>query len=83
QQPFFLSTSFEEFFVSSQPLALSINRSISLAGGEFYSVQTRCQPPLFNIFEPFDSKHLKGQITTLPGRRILLESATVATFIFV
>jgi len=37
---------FEEVFLSSQPLMPSINRSLSSAGGAFYSVQTRCQPSL-------------------------------------
>ena len=37
---------FEEVFLSSQPLALQINLRLSSAGGESYSVQNRCQPPL-------------------------------------
>ncbi|WP_220791114.1 hypothetical protein, partial [Aquipseudomonas ullengensis] len=83
QQPFFLSTSFEEFFVSSQPLALPICLRFTSAGGEFYSVKTRCQPPLFSFFSSFEPKHRQDQTATLPARRILLESATGATFIFV
>ncbi|WP_256670075.1 hypothetical protein, partial [Pseudomonas sp. L-22-4S-12] len=52
------------------------------AGGEFYSVQTRCQPPLSSLFSSFEPKHRQDQTTTLPARRILLESATAATFYF-
>ena len=36
---------FENLF-STQPLAASINLHLSSAGGESYSVQNRCQPPL-------------------------------------
>ncbi|MBU3058249.1 MAG: hypothetical protein KO540_18840, partial [Pseudomonas indica] len=36
---------FENLF-STQPLAASDQPSFSSAGGEFYSVQFRCQPPL-------------------------------------
>jgi hypothetical protein len=74
---------FEEFFVSSQPLALRTSLSISSAGGAFYSVQNRCQPPLSRAFDSGESKHRQDQTTTLSARRILLESAAAATFIFV
>ncbi|WP_249044918.1 hypothetical protein [Ectopseudomonas oleovorans] len=37
----------------------------SPAGGAFYSVQNRCQPPLSNRFRSIRSKHQQDQTTTL------------------
>lgn len=70
---------FEEFFVSSQPLALSINSHLSSAGGESYSVQNRCQPPLSTASDQPDRSHQQRSTTTLSARRILLEFAIRAT----
>ena len=74
---------FEEFFVSSQPLALPTSLPISSAGGAFYSVQNRCQPPLSRAFDSGESKHRQSQTTTPSARRILTESAADAIFYFV
>ena len=74
---------FEEFFVSSQPLALPTSLPISSAGGAFYSVQNRCQPPLSRAFDSRESKHRQSQTTTLSARRILTEFAADAIFYFV
>ncbi|WP_374367498.1 hypothetical protein, partial [Stutzerimonas sp.] len=70
---------FEEVFLSSQPLALQINLRLSSAGGESYSVQNRCQPPLSTASDQPDRSRQQDSTTTLPARRILLESATRAT----
>src|SRR5690606_42100993 len=35
-------------------LCLRSTQRLSSAGGEFYSVQTRCQPPLSTAFDPPD-----------------------------
>jgi len=64
-------------------LALSICFRFTSAGGEFYSIQTHCQPPLSSLFDSFEPKRRQDQTTTLPARRILLESATTATVIFI
>jgi len=72
---------FENLF-STQPLAASINLHLSSAGGESYSVQNRCQPPLSTAFDQSDRSHQQDSTTTLPARRILLESATSATPLF-
>ncbi|WP_226945592.1 hypothetical protein, partial [Pseudomonas sp. EggHat1] len=37
----------------------------SPAGGAFYSVQNRCQPPLSNRFRSIRPKHQQDQTTTL------------------
>lgn len=74
---------FEEFFVSSQPLALPTSLPISSAGGAFYSVQNRCQPPPSRAFDSGESKHRQSQTTTLSARRILVEFAADAIFYFV
>jgi hypothetical protein len=37
----------------------------SPAGGEFYSVQNRCQPPLFYRFRSIRPNHQQDQTTTL------------------
>jgi hypothetical protein len=73
---------FEEFFVSSQPLALSINSHLSSAGGESYSVQNRCQLPLSTASDQPDRSHQQRPTTTLSAWRILLESAIRATLLF-
>jgi hypothetical protein len=73
---------FEEFFVSSQPLALSINSHLSSAGGESYSVQNRCQPPPSTASDQPDRSHQQDSTATLSARRILLESAIRATLLF-
>ena len=75
----FCQAVFEEFFVSSQPLALPINLHLSSAGGESYSVQNRCQPPLSTASDQPDRSHQQDSTTTLSVRRILLESAASAT----
>ncbi len=49
---------FENLF-STQPLAASINLHLSSAGGESYSVQNRCQPPLSTAFNRFRSTRPK------------------------
>ncbi|MEW6177337.1 MAG: hypothetical protein AB1588_16720 [Pseudomonadota bacterium] len=72
---------FENFF-STQPLAASINLHLSSAGGESYSDQNRCQPPLSTAFDRLDRSHQQSSTTALPARRILLESATSATLLF-
>ena len=72
---------FENFF-STQPLAASINLHLSPAGGESYSVQIRCQPPLSTASDQPDRSRQQDSTTTLPARRILLESATGATLLF-
>ncbi|MHA6476773.1 hypothetical protein ACX1DW_04650 [Stutzerimonas sp. KH-1] len=72
---------FENFF-STQPLAASINLHLSSAGGESYSDQNRCQPPLSTAFDQSDRSHQQDSTTTLSARRILLESATSATLLF-
>ena len=72
---------FENLF-STQPLAASINLHLSSAGGESYSVQNHCQPPLSTAFDQPDRSHQQDSTTTLPARRILLESATSATLLF-
>src|SRR5690606_13660045 len=38
----------------------------SPAGGAFYSVQNRCQPPLFYRFRSIRPNHQQDQTTTLP-----------------
>ena len=73
---------FEEVFLSPQPLALQINVRLSLAGDESYSVQIRCQPPLSTASDQPDRSHQLDSTTTLSVRRILLESAVRATFLF-
>jgi len=50
---------FENLF-STQPLAASINLHLSSAGGESYSVQNRCQPPLSTAFDQSDRKPPTG-----------------------
>ncbi|WP_205895276.1 hypothetical protein, partial [Metapseudomonas otitidis] len=40
---------FEEFFLSTQQLAHPSKHSSTSAGGESYSIQTRCQHPLSAI----------------------------------
>ncbi|WP_247655428.1 hypothetical protein [Stutzerimonas frequens] len=72
---------FENFF-STQLLAASINLHLSSAGGESYSDQNRCQPPLSTAFDRSDRSRQPGSTTALPARRILLESATGATLLF-
>jgi hypothetical protein len=72
---------FENLF-STQPLAASTNLHLSSAGGESYSVQNRCQPPLSTAFDQSDRSHQQDSTTTLSARRILLESATSATLLF-
>ncbi|MEG4314120.1 hypothetical protein U8L64_03725 [Pseudomonas sp. FIP_A4] len=69
---------FENLF-STQPLAAPINLHLSSAGGESYSVQNRCQPPLSTASDQPDRSHQQNSTTTLSARRILLESATSAT----
>jgi len=69
---------FENLF-STQPLAAPINLHLSSAGGESYSVQNRCQPPLSTTFDQSDRSHQQDSTSTLSARRILLESATSAT----
>lgn len=71
---------FENLF-STQPLAASINLHLSSAGGESYSVQNRCQPPLSTAFDQSDRSHQQDSTSTLSARRILLESATSATLL--
>ncbi|VXC33218.1 conserved hypothetical protein [Pseudomonas sp. 8AS] len=59
-------------FYSSLSFCQSVSKNFSLllnrlrlrsalrftsAGGEFYSIQTRCQPPLSSVFSPFEPKH--------------------------
>ena len=73
---------FEEFFVSSQPLALPTSLPISSAGGAFYSVQNRCQPPLSTASDQPDRSRQQDSTTTLSARRILLEFAIRATLLF-
>jgi len=73
---------FEEVFLSSQPLALSISQSLSSAGGEFYSAQTRCQPPRETAFDQPDRSYQQDSTTTLSARRILLEFAVRASLNF-
>ena len=72
---------FENFF-STQPLALQIDLRLSSAGGESYSVQNRCQPPLSTASDQPDRSRQQDSTATLPARRILLESATGATPLF-
>ncbi|WP_178099512.1 hypothetical protein, partial [Stutzerimonas degradans] len=69
---------FENLF-STQPLAASINLHLSSAGGESYSVQNRCQPPLSTAPDQSDRSHQQDSTTTPPARRTLLESATSTT----
>tara|TARA_R100000908_G_scaffold48193_1_gene23931 strand:+ start:132 stop:518 length:387 start_codon:yes stop_codon:yes gene_type:complete len=73
---------FEEVFLSSQPLALQINLRLSSAGGESYSVQNRCQPPLSTASDQPDRSHQQSQTAALPARRILLEFAIRASLDF-
>ncbi|MDH1238670.1 hypothetical protein N5C32_21805, partial [Stutzerimonas stutzeri] len=82
QQPFLLSSCFFENFFSTQPLAASINLHLSSAGGESYSDQNRCQPPLSTAFDQSDRSHQQDSTTTLSAQRILPESATSATLLF-
>ncbi|WP_220805600.1 hypothetical protein, partial [Aquipseudomonas alcaligenes] len=63
--------------------ALPTSLPISSAGGAFYSVQNRCQPPLSRAFDSGESKHRQSQTTALSARRILTESAADAIFCFV
>ncbi|WP_218185870.1 hypothetical protein, partial [Pseudomonas sp. URMO17WK12:I3] len=74
---------FEEFFLSSQHLAAPDQIIFSPAGGAFYSVTNHCQhpllPPSINLTEP-STEPLKPPCRC---RRILLEFAVRATFIFV
>ena len=43
-----------KFPLQLQPLALRSTSRLSLAGGEFYSVSTRCQLPFFTAFDHRD-----------------------------
>ena len=72
---------FENFF-STQPLAAPINLHLSSAGGESYSVQTSCQPPLSTASDQPDRSNQQSQTTTLSARRILLEFAIRASLYF-
>src|SRR5690606_19412395 len=72
---------FEEFFFLLNRLRLRSACSFSSAGGAFYSVSTRCQPLLLG-FEPLIRTRILRSKPPFEGRRILLESATVATLFF-
>ncbi|MBU2257026.1 MAG: hypothetical protein KKH53_19645, partial [Gammaproteobacteria bacterium] len=65
-----------------QPLALTINLSLSSAGGEFYSVSNRCQPPLLPLQLNFDQPANDAKTTTSSARRILHSFRCFATPLF-
>jgi len=72
----------KKFLFLLKPLALQINLRLSSAGGESYSVQNRCQPPLSTASDQPDRSRQQDSTTTLSARRILLEFAIRATLLF-
>jgi hypothetical protein len=56
QRPLYLSSGyfkkFSKFPLQLQPLALRLTWRLTLAGGEFYSVTTCCQPPFSPLPNP-------------------------------
>ncbi|WOF79030.1 hypothetical protein P5704_009780 [Pseudomonas sp. FeN3W] len=72
----------KKFFFLLNRLRFRSTQRLSSAGGESYSVQIRCQPPLSTASDQPDRSRQQDSTTTLPARRILLESATGATLLF-
>jgi hypothetical protein len=83
QHPIFPSSLvFEEFFFSSQPLALSEEpQAPRQREANSTAFQFAVNLHLHSL-KPFDPSSQQDKTTTLPGRRILLESATAASFSF-
>ena len=77
---FFEFVSGETLFYSTT--CASDQTSFSSAGGAFYSVQNRCQHLFFTAFDHQDRNTEKPSNPAFRCRRILLESATVATLYF-
>ncbi|WP_207390816.1 hypothetical protein, partial [Phytopseudomonas dryadis] len=82
QQPHFLSSYFEELLLSSQPLAAPDQTTFSPAGGAFYSVTNRCQPPHHHLRSNPIEPPTEPLEPPCQRRRILLEFAVRATLIF-